>query len=109
MNKPDLLRRPVVHVDPTDFDARPIIEAYRAMAFQARNLAGAADIVDRMLADADCGVILTLAGTLCSAATIFSVRCVSFCLRSSSRPAASSSSGPGSGWARMVAASTTVT
>jgi deoxyhypusine synthase len=67
MNKPDLLRRPVVHVDPTDFDARPIIEAYRAMAFQARNLAGAADIVDRMLADADCGVILTLAGSLCSA------------------------------------------
>jgi deoxyhypusine synthase len=67
MKKNELLRREVVHVDPTDFDARPIIEAYRAMAFQARNLANAADIVDRMLADSDCGVILTLAGSLCSA------------------------------------------
>ena len=45
MNKDDLLKRPVVHLDPTAFDARPIIDAYRGMAFQARNLASAADIV----------------------------------------------------------------
>jgi deoxyhypusine synthase len=67
MNKSELLARPVVHVDPRSFDARPIIDAYRQMAFQSRNLASAADIVDRMLADRDCAVILTLAGSLCSA------------------------------------------
>jgi deoxyhypusine synthase len=67
MTKADLLQREVVHIDPMAFDARPIIQAYRSMAFQARNLASAADIVDRMLADTDCAVILTLAGSLCSA------------------------------------------
>ena len=67
MNKYDLLRDVVRHVDPTSFDARPLIRAYGDMAFQARNLAAAAGIVDRMLADRDCGVILTLAGSLFSA------------------------------------------
>jgi deoxyhypusine synthase len=67
MNKKDILREVVRHVDPTTFDARPLIDAYRDMSFQARNLARSADIVDRMLADTDCGVILTLAGSLCSA------------------------------------------
>ncbi len=67
MKKSDLLSDVVRHVDVTAFDARPVIAAYRDMAFQARNLADAADIVDRMLADRDCAVILTLAGSLCSA------------------------------------------
>ena len=66
MKKQDILKDPVRHVDVTKFDARPIIDAYRDMSFQARNLAHAADIVDRMLADRDCGVILTLAGSLFS-------------------------------------------
>jgi deoxyhypusine synthase len=65
--KSDLLKDVVRHVDATAFDARPVIRAYGDMAFQARNLAGAADIADRMLRDRDCGVILTLAGSLCSA------------------------------------------
>ena len=67
MKKTDLLADVVRHVDVTAFDARPVIGAYRDMAFQARNLADASDIVDRMLADKDCAVILTLAGSLCSA------------------------------------------
>ena len=67
MKKTDLLADVVRHVDVTSFDARPVIGAYRDMAFQARNLADASDIVDRMLADTDCAVILTLAGSLCSA------------------------------------------
>ena len=67
MKKSDLLKDVVRHVDPTAFDARPLIAAYGDMAFQARNLAAAADIVDRMLGDHDCAVILTLAGSLCSA------------------------------------------
>jgi len=67
VKKSDFLQREVRHVDVTAFDSRPLLEAYGDMAFQARNLAAAADIVQRMLAERDCGVILTLAGSLCSA------------------------------------------
>ncbi len=62
-----LLARKVEHIDITRFDARPWIDAYRKTAYQARNLARAAEIYDRMLADRDCAVILTLAGSLVSA------------------------------------------
>lgn len=67
MTRRDLLREEVRHVDVTSFDARPILEAYEGMAFQARNLARAARLYDRMLADPDCTVILCLAGSLFSA------------------------------------------
>jgi deoxyhypusine synthase len=65
--KAELLSRPVEHVDITAFDARPIIDAYRSMAYSSRTLANAADIYSMMLADADCAVILTLAGSMISA------------------------------------------
>lgn len=67
MEKKDLLKEPVRHVDITSFDARPIVAAYADMAFQARNLGRAAEIYDMMLRDRDCAVILTLAGSLVSA------------------------------------------
>jgi deoxyhypusine synthase len=67
MNKNDILTIPVEHIDIKAFDARPIIAAYAKTAFQARNLSTAADIYSRMLADPDCTVILTLAGSLFSA------------------------------------------
>lgn len=65
--KAELLSNPVEHVDITSFDARPIIEAYRRMAYSSRTLAKAADIYSMMLGDAGCGVILTLAGSFVSA------------------------------------------
>jgi deoxyhypusine synthase len=65
--KKDLLSRPVEHIDITAFDARPVIDAYRRMAYSARTLAQAADIYSMMLKDRDCAVILTLAGSLISA------------------------------------------
>ncbi|MBL8963554.1 MAG: deoxyhypusine synthase [Phycisphaerae bacterium] len=65
--KQELLANPVKHADVTKFDARPIIDAYRSMAYSSRNLAKAADIYSMMLADKGCGVILTLAGSLISA------------------------------------------
>src|SRR5262245_58384301 len=65
--KDELLSRPVEHVDVTRFDARPIIDSYRQMAYSSRTLAQAADIYSRMLADAECAVILTLAGSVISA------------------------------------------
>src|SRR6478752_4045671 len=45
----------------------PVVDAMQHMAFSARDLHRAADIYDRMLRDTDCGVILTLAGSLISA------------------------------------------
>ncbi|MDX2114331.1 MAG: deoxyhypusine synthase [Planctomycetota bacterium] len=66
-SKEDLLSRPVEHIDVTSFDARPIIAAYRQMAYSSRTLANAADIFSMMQADRECAVILTLAGSLVSA------------------------------------------
>ncbi len=65
--KARLLANAVEHVDITAFDARPLIEMYRRTAFQARNTARAADIYSEMLADKECAVIVTLAGSLISA------------------------------------------
>jgi deoxyhypusine synthase len=65
--KEQLLSRPVQHIDIKKFDARPIIDSYREMAYTSRNLATATDIFNRMLADTECAVILTLAGSLVSA------------------------------------------
>ena len=62
-----LLATPVEHIDVTAFDGRAVLETYRSAAFQARNLAEAADIFAEMLGDRDCTVILTLAGSLVSA------------------------------------------
>jgi deoxyhypusine synthase len=65
--KKELLSNPVRHIDITSFDARPIINSYRKMAYSSRTLANAADIYSMMLADRECAVILTLAGSLISA------------------------------------------
>ena len=62
-----LLATPVEHIDVTAFDGRAVLDTYRNAAFQARNLAEAADIFAEMLGDRDCTVILTLAGSLVSA------------------------------------------
>ena len=63
MEKEDLLTTPVEHIDIKSFSALEIIRAMRKMSFTARDLASAAEIYDRMLADADCAVILTIAGS----------------------------------------------
>jgi deoxyhypusine synthase len=65
--KKELLSRPVEHIDITKFDARPVIDSYREMAYSSRTLAQAADIYSMMLKDKECAVILTLAGSLISA------------------------------------------
>ena len=65
--KKDLLSNPIKHIDITGFDARPVIDSYRKMAYSSRTLANAADIYSMMLKDKECAVILTLAGSLISA------------------------------------------
>lgn len=67
MKKKDFLQRPVEHIDITAFDATPIIAAMRDMSFSARDLAVATDIYNRMLADRQCSVMLTLAGSTSAA------------------------------------------
>lgn len=67
MDKKSLLKDIIEHIDIRSFDARPIIEAYGRMAFQARNLHNASAIFNKMLKDDSCSIMLTLAGSLFSA------------------------------------------
>jgi deoxyhypusine synthase len=66
-SKRDYFSEPIQHIDVTQHNTVPLVDAMRSMAFTARDLARAADIFDRMLRDRDCGVILCLAGSLISA------------------------------------------
>ena len=63
MNKKDLLREFVKHVDIKAFDSTPIINAMREMSFTARDTARAADILATMIEDADCTIMLCIAGS----------------------------------------------
>jgi len=67
MKKGDYLKKEIKHIDITSFDSTDIVNSYRLMAFQARNLAVASDLYVRMLSDKNCSVILCLAGSLFSA------------------------------------------
>ncbi|MEQ8953932.1 MAG: deoxyhypusine synthase [Gammaproteobacteria bacterium] len=61
--KQDLLQQEVEHIDITSFDARPLIDAMDKMSFTSRDLARATDIYNEMLADDNCSIILTIAGS----------------------------------------------
>jgi deoxyhypusine synthase len=63
MEKKDLLKQPIEHIDIKSFDSSPIIDAMRNMSFTSRETAGAADIFQRMINNRDCSIILTLAGS----------------------------------------------
>jgi deoxyhypusine synthase len=67
IKKKHYLNKEVKHIDIKNFNSIPIIEQFDKTAFQARNLARAAKIYDRMLSDKDCSIILCLAGSIFSA------------------------------------------
>src|SRR4051812_10518062 len=67
MKKTDLLTSTVDHYDIKKVNVIPMVEMMEKTAFQARNLARAAKYFDTMVGDTDCGIILTLAGSLISA------------------------------------------
>ena len=67
MKKNELLKKEILHFDIKSFDARPLVLQFESMAFQARNIARASKIYDKMISDKDCTIILTLAGSLFSA------------------------------------------
>jgi len=67
LNKKDLLKKKIKHIDITQHNVIPLIDAMGDMAFQARNINRASQIFDMMQKDKDCVVFLTLAGSLISA------------------------------------------
>ena len=62
-NKKLLLDIPVDHIGIKSFDARKIIDGMSKMSFTSRDTARAAGIYNEMLADKDCSIFLTLAGS----------------------------------------------
>jgi deoxyhypusine synthase len=63
MEKKDYLKTPIEHIDIKTFNAVDIIDAMTKMSFSARDLGAASAMYDRMLADKECAVILTIAGS----------------------------------------------
>jgi deoxyhypusine synthase len=65
--KKDYLKDTVKHIDIKQHNVVSLVDSMEHMAFSARELNRAARIYDMMLKDTECGVILTLAGSLFSA------------------------------------------
>ena len=65
--KKDYLKDVVEHIDIKKHNVVQLVDAMEKMAFSARDLNRAARIYDMMLKDKECGIILTLAGSLFSA------------------------------------------
>jgi deoxyhypusine synthase len=63
MDKKDLLKDVIGHIDFKSFDSTPIIDSMRQMAFSSRDTARAADIFDLMINDDKCTNILCIAGS----------------------------------------------
>lgn len=67
MNKKDYLKEPIRHIDIKSFDSTKIIDAMKGMSFTSRDAARAAEILNKMINDKDCTIILTLAGSTSAA------------------------------------------
>jgi deoxyhypusine synthase len=65
--KKDYLKEVIEHIDIKKHNVVQLVDAMENMAFTARDLNRAARIYDMMLKEKDCGIILTLAGSLFSA------------------------------------------
>jgi len=65
--KKDFLKSTIEHIDIKKHNVVQLVDSYKNMAFQARNLYTAANYYDMMLADKNCSVMLCLAGSLFSA------------------------------------------
>ena len=65
--KRELLSIPVEHIDIKQHNTVALIDAMAHMAYSSRDLARAASVYEMMLRDEKCGIILCLAGSLCSA------------------------------------------
>ncbi len=66
-NKKKYLKDVIQHIDIKQHNVVPLVDAMENMAFTARDLNRAAKIYDMMIKENECGIILTLAGSLFSA------------------------------------------
>ena len=67
LEKKDLLKNVVKHIDIKKYDSTEIIDAMRNMSFTSRDTARAADIYMMMVKEKSCTNILTLAGSTSAA------------------------------------------
>lgn len=67
LQKKDLMKETIKHIDIKSFDSTPIINSFRDMSFTSREIARATDILNMMVSDKDCTIILTLAGSTSAA------------------------------------------
>ncbi len=67
MKKIDLLKTRIEHIDITQHDIVPLVEAMGKTAFTARSICRASQIFDKMQKEKDTVIFLTLAGSLISA------------------------------------------
>ena len=65
--KKDYLKEVIQHIDIKKHNVVQLVDAMENMAFTARDLNRASNIYDMMIKDKNCGIILTLAGSLFSA------------------------------------------
>ncbi len=66
-DKKKYLKDVIQHIDIKKYNVIPLVDSMEHMAFTARDLNRAARIYDMMLQESECGIILTLAGSLFSA------------------------------------------
>ncbi|MBN1170259.1 deoxyhypusine synthase [Candidatus Micrarchaeota archaeon] len=63
MEKKSYLKEAIEHIDIKKFDSSELIASMAKMSFTSRDTARAAEIYDMMLADRECTIILTIAGS----------------------------------------------
>lgn len=67
MEKHNLLKDKIQHIDIKSFDSTPIIDSMSNMSFSSRETANAAHILNKMVKDKKCTNILTLSGSTSAA------------------------------------------
>lgn len=65
--KSDYLQEKIRHIDIKKHDVTALVESMKSMAYSSRDLARAADVLERMVGEQECTVFLGLAGSLISA------------------------------------------
>ena len=63
MEKKDLLKDTIKHIDIKSYDSTQLIDAMRDMSFTSRDTARATDILMMMVGEKECTNILTIAGS----------------------------------------------
>ena len=67
MEKKDLLKDTIKHIDIKSYDSTQLIDAMRDMSFTSRDTARATDILMQMVKEKECTNILTIAGSTSAA------------------------------------------